>query len=180
MRNEIDHGPTADNEPAKPTLYKTVMDHPRQLLDGALLVVMVGFLGAMMSVQHVDGPLHTALGAFVFAMLCFVWSFTWLTGFWKWRLFGLNPESGFVKALVSSGVVADYLGELTFVVGFASIIAHLSPDGLDVLRNACAALLLMVAIVVIVAIVRYLLSPAQQQHQTIPSRRQPPEQSTTP
>jgi hypothetical protein len=180
MPNDIDQGPGADNEPARPTLYRMVLDHPRQLVDGALLLVMVGFLAAMMGVQHLDGPLHTALAAFVFAILCFVWSFYWLTEFWKSGPFGLIPDAGFVKALASSGDVADALGEGAFVVGFASIIAHLSPDGLDVLRNACLALLLVVVIVVTGALIRsQFRPPVQRERPTISSRPQPPQQPTT-
>ncbi len=173
-------GSSADNEPAKPTLYRTVLDHPRQLIDGALLLVMVGFLGAMMAMQHLDRPLHTTLGAFVFAILCFVWSFTSLTEFWTSGPFRIHPESGYSKALVAGSWVADGLGEVAFAVGFASIIAHLSPDGLDMLRNAFLALLLVVVLVEVVALVLFLRSLAQREPQTIPSRRQPPEQPTTP
>jgi hypothetical protein len=177
MSDQVDSGAGGKNK----SFNRMVMDHPRQLVDGALLVVMVGFLAAMLGLPHLDGPLHRTLYAFAFAMVCFVWSFSCLAEFWTYGPWAIPAQSDFVLARAVSGLVADSFGELAFAVGFASIIAHLSPNGLDLIRNAFLALLAMVVIIVTASgFVHSLRNRAQRVRQATPNQPQPAERLTTP
>jgi hypothetical protein len=77
----------------------------RQLVNGALLGTCVVFLATMLSLPHLDPPLHVALVAITCAIPFLVWGFMWASS-----SFSARPAAPLLQEFARAAAHLELLG----------------------------------------------------------------------